>query len=127
MADTETPVLDLLTRMTEASFEATTLDDKQVMLARIAALVATDAPPVSYLLNLKLASEVEVDGEEVTGLLAAIAPIVGTPRIAAAAGNLVRALALEELAELAAPHQADGVCPTDGRGGPRGPPRKPLP
>jgi len=102
MADAETPVLDLLAGMTQLSFEATTLDEKQVMLARLAALVASDAPPISYLLNLKLAGEVDVDGEEVTGLLAAIAPIVGTPRIAAAAGNLVRAFALEELAELAA-------------------------
>ena len=107
MADAETPILDLLTRMTEASFEATTLDDKQVMLARIAALVATDAPPISYMLNLKLAGEFDVDGEEVTGLLAAIAPIVGTPRIAAAAGNLVRAFALEELATLAALEDSD--------------------
>jgi 4-carboxymuconolactone decarboxylase len=107
MAETDTPVLDLLTRMTELSFEATTLDEKQVMHARIAALVATDAPPVSYLLNLKLAGEVDVNGEEVTGLLAAIAPIVGTARIAAAAGNLVRAFAIEELAELAALEGAD--------------------
>ena len=107
MADAQTPVLDLLTRMTELSFEATTLDDKQVMLARIAALVATDAPPISYVLNLKLAGEVDVDGEEVTGLLSAIAPIVGTPRIAAAAGNLVRAFALEELASLAALDEVD--------------------
>ena len=107
MAQAETPVLDLLTRMTEASFEATTLDDKQVMIARIAALVATDAPPISYVLNLKLAGEVDVDGEEVTGLLSAIAPIVGTPRIAAAAGNLVRAFALEELAGLAALEEVD--------------------
>ena len=107
MPDAETPVLDLLTRMTELSFEATTLDDKQVMLARIAALVATDAPPISYVLNLKLAGEVDVDGEEVTGLLSAIAPIVGTARIAAAAGNLVRAFALEELAELAALDDVD--------------------
>jgi alkylhydroperoxidase/carboxymuconolactone decarboxylase family protein YurZ len=102
MADAETPVLDLLAGMTQLSFEATTLDEKQIMLARLAALVASDAPPISYLLNLKLAGEVDVNGEEVTGMLAAIAPIVGTPRIATAAGNLVRAFALEELAELAA-------------------------
>ena len=107
MAEAETPVLDLLTRMTEASLEATTLDDKQVMLARIAALVATNAPPISYMLNLKVAGEGDVDGEEVTGLLSAIAPIVGTARIAAAAGNLVRAFALEELAELAALEDVD--------------------
>jgi hypothetical protein len=36
-----------------------------------------------------------------TGLLAAIAPIVGTPRIVTAAGNIVRALGIAiDLAEL---------------------------
>src|SRR3954453_11706379 len=100
MAEAETPVLDLLTRMTEASFEATTLDAKQVMLARIAALVATDAPPISYVLNLGAAGEVDIDADQVRGIFAAIAPIVGTARIASAVGNIVQALALEELAEL---------------------------
>ncbi len=97
---TETPVLDLLADMTLLSFDATSLDEKEVMLVRIAALVATDAPPISYVLNLKVADEVAVEAEDVRGVLAAIAPIVGTARIAAAVGNVVKALALEELAEL---------------------------
>jgi hypothetical protein len=45
----ETPVLDLLTTMTTASLETTTLDAETAMLVRIAALVAVDAPPASYL------------------------------------------------------------------------------
>lgn len=95
---THTPVLDLLAGMTMFSFDATSLDEKEVMLVRIAALVATDAPPISYALNLKIADEVAIDVEDVRGVLAAIAPIVGTPRIAAAVGNVVKAL--DELAEL---------------------------
>ena len=63
------------------------------MLVRIAALVAMDAPPVSYMLNLGVAGEMDVDAEEVRGVLAAIAPIVGTPRVAATTGNIVRASA----------------------------------
>ena len=71
------------------------------MLVRIAALVAMDAPPVSYMLNIGAATEVDVDAEEIQGVLAAIAPIVGTPRIAAATGNIVRALGIAiEMAEL---------------------------
>jgi len=98
---TETPVLDLLAKMTADSIEASSLDAETLILARIAALVAVDAPPVSYMMNLAAAGEVGVDEERVRGVLAAIAPIVGTARVASATGNIVRALGLAiELAEL---------------------------
>ena len=90
----ETPLLDLLARMTADSLETSSLDPQTLMLVRIAALAAVDAPPVSYLLNLGAASELDVDAEQVRGVLAAIAPIVGTARVAAATGNVVRALAV---------------------------------
>ena len=100
---TETPVLDLLKEMTKDSFEATTLDPKELMLVRIAALVAIDAPPASYMLNLEAASELGIEAEEVRGILIAIAPIVGTPRVVSAVGNIVRALGIAlELEELEA-------------------------
>ena len=41
---TETPVLDLIKTMTRDSIEASTLDEKELMLVRIAALIAVDAP-----------------------------------------------------------------------------------
>ena len=94
----ETPVLDLLATMTAASVEASGLDPQTLMLVRIAALVAVDAPPSSYLLNLGAAAEMGVDGERVRDVLAAVAPIVGTARVASAVGNVVRALGLAELA-----------------------------
>jgi alkylhydroperoxidase/carboxymuconolactone decarboxylase family protein YurZ len=97
----ETPVLDLLASMTADSVAASSLDPATLMLVRVAALVAVDAPPVSYLLNLGAASEVGLDAEQVRGVLAAIAPIVGTPRIAAATGKIVDALDVAiEIAEL---------------------------
>jgi 4-carboxymuconolactone decarboxylase len=100
---TDTPVLDLIKAMTMDSIEASSLDAKELMLVRIAALVAVDAPPASYLLNLGAASEIGVEAEEVRGILLALAPIVGTPRIVSAVGNIYRALGialeLEELEE----------------------------
>ena len=100
---TETPVLDLLGRMTADSLDASSLDAQTQMLVRIAALVAVDAPPVSYLLNLGAASEVGIDAEQVRGVLTAVAPIVGTARVASATGNLVAALGMAlEVAELEA-------------------------
>lgn len=92
MQTSETPLLDLIGDMTAASLEASSLDAQALMLVRIAALVAVDAPPASYLLNLGAASDVGVDEQQVTGVLAAIAPIVGGPRIVAATGNIARAL-----------------------------------
>ena len=88
----ETPVLDLLAGMTAASIAASSLDPDTLMLVRIAALVAVDAPPVSYLMNLGAAGEVGIDAEGVRGVLAAVAPIVGTARVASATGKIVEAL-----------------------------------
>ena len=102
MPATEAPVLDLLKTMTADSIEASTLDKETLMLVRIAALVAVDAPPSSYLLNIGAAGDVGIDADQVQGVIAAVAPIVGTARIASAAGNIGRALGFaEELAELA--------------------------
>ena len=99
----ETPILDLLASMTADSIEASTLDPETLMLVRIAALVAMDAPPISYLLNLEAAGETEIEPEQIKGVFAAVAPIVGTPRVVAAASKMVRALGIElQLEELEA-------------------------
>jgi alkylhydroperoxidase/carboxymuconolactone decarboxylase family protein YurZ len=118
------PVLDVLAAMTAASIERTSLDEQTLMLVRLAALVAVDAPPLSYLLNLQVAGEVGVSTEQIQGVLTAIAPVLGGPRIVAAAGNIARAVGIEIAvaeAELAAESAADadvdggaGVAPAGG-------------
>ena len=102
------PVLDLLARMTADSLEVSSLDPESIMLVRIAALISVDAPPASYLFNLGMASEIDMDAEQVRAILAAVAPIVGTARVASAAGNIARALGLAlDLAELEEEAEAD--------------------
>ena len=99
----ETPVLNLLAGMTADSLAASSLEAQTLMLVRLAALAAVDAPAGSYLLNLEAAAEVGIDGEQVRGVLAAIAPIVGTARVVSAIGKIADALAVElesEMAEL---------------------------
>ena len=99
----ETPVLDLLASMTADSVAASSLDAQTLMLVRIAALVAVDAPPSSYLLNLGAAADTGLDADQVRGVLAAVAPIVGAPRVASATGSIVAALEVAiEVAELEA-------------------------
>jgi len=95
----ETPVLDLLASMTADSLAASSLDSEELMLVRIAALVAVDAPAVSYATNLEAIASVGIDVERVRGVLAAVAPIVGTARVASAIGKIAEALdvALEEV------------------------------
>jgi alkylhydroperoxidase/carboxymuconolactone decarboxylase family protein YurZ len=91
----ETPVLDLLAGMTAASVEVSDLDPASLMLVRIAALAAVDAPPISYMLNAEAAAAVGIGPEQVRGVLAAIAPIVGTARVASAMATIAEALAIE--------------------------------
>ena len=96
--EADTPLLDLLTEMTTLSMERSALDERTVVLTRIAALAASDASPPSYALNIGAAEDLNVNAEEIRGVLVAIAPVVGTARIVAAMRNIaeVHALALEE-------------------------------
>jgi hypothetical protein len=99
--ESETPVLDVLATMTEASIKATHLDAKTLMLVRFAALVGVDAPPASYLLNLAAASEHGLDEKMARDVLVAVAPIVGTPHIVSALSKITQALGLAiDIAEL---------------------------
>ncbi|TCC63337.1 carboxymuconolactone decarboxylase [Kribbella pittospori] len=106
----DTPVLDLLANMTADSVQASSLDPQTLMVARLAALVASDAPPASYALNLAVGSDVGLDADGVRGVLTAIAPIVGTSRVVAATGRIVEVIdvAIEvATAELAAEAAAE--------------------
>jgi hypothetical protein len=78
--------------MTAVSLELSDLEAREHMIARLAALVATDAPAASYLLNAGVAADVGITADDVEDVLVAIAPIVGTSRVVTAAGNITRAL-----------------------------------
>jgi 4-carboxymuconolactone decarboxylase len=80
--------------MNEGVPERAGLDDQTLMLVRIAALASTGAPPASYLLNLEVASEVGLSVEQVQGVLIAIAPVVGSARVASAGSSIAQALGL---------------------------------
>jgi len=97
-----TPVLDLLKSMTAESIAVSGLDPDELMVVRLAALVAVDAPAASYLANLEAIDAVGINADRIRGVLAAIAPIVGTARVASATVSIVEALEIEiEVAELA--------------------------
>jgi hypothetical protein len=106
------PVLDTLTEITAASVVHGSLEAREHMLARLAALVAVDAPAASYVLNVDPASEVGVSLEDVQGVLVAVAPIVGTARVVSAATKITQALDFVidvAVAEIEAELEADEV------------------
>src|SRR5262249_53945226 len=90
--DDETPVLDTLAAMTAVSIQNTTLGNRELMLAGIAALAAVDAPAVSYLMNVGAAADSGITVEDVQGVLIAVAPIIGTARTVSAATKITEAL-----------------------------------
>ena len=104
------PVLDTLADITAASVEHNSLSPRDFILARVAALIAVDAPPISWLANADPIEESGLTADDVQGIMIAVAPIVGAPRVMAASGHILRALGFaiavaeeeldEELAEL---------------------------
>ena len=94
MATGENPVLDTLVDMNALSLDRTDLDPASLILVRLAALIAVDAPVSSYLLHVGPAADVGVTVDQAQDVLVAVAPIVGAPRTAAAAGKIVEALGL---------------------------------
>ena len=70
------------------------LDPRSFALVKIAALMALDAPPASYMWQVGNALEVGVTPEDLMGVLLAVLPQIGGPRAAAAAPELMVALGL---------------------------------
>jgi hypothetical protein len=89
---TDAPVLDTLIDINATSVEHSHLLPRELMLARIAALVAIDAPPGSYLANAGVASDSGVTEQDVQEIMIAVAPLVGTAKVVSAGGNMMRAL-----------------------------------
>ncbi len=104
-ASSESPVLDALVAINEASVARCDLDANSLLIARIAALIAVDAPAASYLLHIGPAADAGITVEQVQDILIGVAPVVGTPRTAAAAVKITQALGLVIEAEIDAAEQ----------------------
>jgi alkylhydroperoxidase/carboxymuconolactone decarboxylase family protein YurZ len=70
------------------------LDARSYALVKVAALIALDAPPASYLWQVSNALEAGATPEDLIGVLIALAPQVGGPKLVAAAPELMVALGL---------------------------------
>jgi 4-carboxymuconolactone decarboxylase len=90
IAQGDAPVLETLLQMNLDAAERSGLDAETYLLVRLAALVAMDAAPVSYLITLGAAADTSLTVEKAQAVLVAIAPVVGSARVTAAAGAIVR-------------------------------------
>jgi len=79
----------------EASRESTGLDERTFALVKIATLIALDAPPASYAWQVGNAIAQGVTPEDILGVLRAVAPQVGGPKVVAAAPEIMVALGLD--------------------------------
>lgn len=85
-------LVDTVLDMTAASVERAGLDGRELMMVRMAALAAVGAPTASYLLNIAAAAETDMTIEDARSVLIAVAPIIGSPKVMAAAGTIADAL-----------------------------------
>ena len=110
MATGNAPVLEALLEINATALNRADLDSATMLLVRIAALAAVDAPAISYLMHVGPAVESGVTVEQVQDVLVAVAPITGAPRVLSAATKITEALgiviAVTEMAE------ADTRAPT---------------
>jgi alkylhydroperoxidase/carboxymuconolactone decarboxylase family protein YurZ len=94
MATGEAPVLEALVDINAVSVARTGLDPATLLMVRIAALTAVNAPEASYLLHIPPAAQANLTIEQVQDVLVAVAPIVGAPRVLSAAQKITEALGL---------------------------------
>jgi len=87
-------VLEEGLKLREAWQAQSGLDARSYAMCKIAALVAMDAPPASYVFQVALALDAGVTPNEILGVLKAVAPQVGGPRVVAAAPEIMVALGL---------------------------------
>jgi alkylhydroperoxidase/carboxymuconolactone decarboxylase family protein YurZ len=86
------PVMETLAQMNTGLGDSPEIDERTILLMRFSALVALDAPAQSYLVTLALAERAGITPQAVQAALAALAPVVGGPRVVSAATKVMQAV-----------------------------------
>jgi alkylhydroperoxidase/carboxymuconolactone decarboxylase family protein YurZ len=87
-------VLGEALELREAAREGSGLDPRSFALVKIAALVALDSPPASYMWQVANALDSGATPSDILGVVRAIAPQVGGPKAISAAPEIMVALGL---------------------------------
>lgn len=94
VASGDVTLLDEVLGLREAQMASIGLDSRTFALVKIAALIALDAPPASYVWQVGNALNDGASPEDILAVLKAVAPQVGGPRVVAAAPEIMLALGL---------------------------------
>ena len=86
------PLIHTISTMTRTSRGNADLPDREVMLIRLACLIASDASESSYLYNLAGPDGPALTVGEVEAVLVAAAPLTGTARVVSAAERIASAM-----------------------------------
>jgi hypothetical protein len=106
----DNPLVDTIVEMNAVSIAKLDTSLEGLLLVRLAALVAVDAPPASYLVTLGAGADSLLDLEDVRNVLIAVAPVVGTPKVVSAVRNIASALGIAiTLGELMAEAEDEGA------------------
>ena len=84
--------IDALLGEERANVTLAGIDSRSHALTRVAALIALDAAPASYMSAVEAGLNAGATHDEIVGTLIAVMPIVGVARVVAAAPNLGLAL-----------------------------------
>jgi alkylhydroperoxidase/carboxymuconolactone decarboxylase family protein YurZ len=93
MADDNPELMEGLVGLQVQNIENSGLDPKLHALVRLASLISVGAPPASFAWQLSLARKAGVSVDDIAGVLVAVAPTAGLPRVAAAAPTIKAVLA----------------------------------
>ena len=94
LAAGDADVLEQAVDIREAQQESSGLDPITFGLVKVAALVALDSPPASYMWQIANALDAGATPADILGVLRAVAPQVGGPKIISAAPEIMMALGL---------------------------------
>lgn len=94
LAQAQSEMLESLLKMQLENLEESELDPRSYAFVKLATLIAVDAPPASFVAQVAFALEAGVTPEEILGVLIAVAPQVGIPKVVAAAPEVMLALGL---------------------------------
>jgi alkylhydroperoxidase/carboxymuconolactone decarboxylase family protein YurZ len=95
LARSDDETLEGLLAVPAENLEGSGLDPQTYALVSLAVLVSLDAPPATYVTQVAAATACGVTPEQIVGMLVAIAPQVGIPKIVAAAPELMVALGID--------------------------------
>jgi hypothetical protein len=90
----QTTILETLAEIIKVSIDNCNLSARELLLVRLAANAAVDAPAESYAYAADLAEVAGITADDIHGVLVAVAPVIGTPRTVAAVVNIEKGLGI---------------------------------